>query len=300
VDDQLLDLYNGVTSEADVKARFITPRQTETNYIEFKEKADSRLPDLSESDKRNFSKALSSFSNAEGGILVWGIRTRRRDGRGYAAVIKPIKQVEAFAERLRDSLIDTLMPQNPGIRIEVIKNRLGNGYVKCYIPTSDNPPHRAMVDREYWIRLDGRSVRMEHYLIRDLMSRHGYPDLELDLAASNKDFPPGRMKLNFMLHNKGRAVAKNSGWFALFENAKIVSLGIGCTDDTAINDSRPSADWSTQPGSVIHANNIGRSAGWVQLEYIDTTWPITAQVVWYCEDMSRKSKSFTIQPELIR
>ena len=45
MDDQLLDLYASLTSEANIKTRFVTPRQAETNHIEFKEKSDTRIPE---------------------------------------------------------------------------------------------------------------------------------------------------------------------------------------------------------------------------------------------------------------
>jgi len=294
LDDQLLNLFTGIESETDVRARFVTQRQAETNHIEFKEKSDRRIPDLGEYDKTNFAKALSSFSNAEGGVLIWGIKTRRRDGQDYAAVLKSIRQVEAFAERLRDSLINVLMPQNPGIRIEAIRNRLGNGYVKCFIPASVNPPHRSMEDREYWVRLDGRSVRLEHYLIRDMMARHGYPDLDLNLVPDYSNLPPGQVKITFMLHNKGRAIAKYSGWFAAFYNATVANHPPDVVDNTDANPGRPSAGWSAPLGTVIHPNNIRSPVGWVVLESTGGDVRIFVNVTLFCEDMSAKDRGFSI------
>ena len=294
MDDQLLELFRGLNSQVDIKARFITPCQIETNHLEFKEKSDPRVPDLGKDDKKNFAKMLSSLSNAEGGVLIWGIRTRTRDERDYAAVLKPIKQVEVFAERLRSSLIDVLMPQNPGVRIEAVANRLGNGYVKCYVPESNNPPHRSMVDREYWIRLDGRSVRMEHYLIRDMMARHAYPDLEVYVDHEYLDPETDRLSISVTLENTGRAVAKYTGWLAAFDNAKFVGFGPGVHDISAINKGRTMASWNAQNATVIHPNNIRLHVGQIYLEPIERTSQITVQVTWYCEHASAKTRDFII------
>jgi hypothetical protein len=291
---QLLELFTGIKSVTDVKARFVTRQQPETNHVEFKEKSDRRIPDLSEYDKTNFAKALSSFSNAEGGILIWGIKTRKRDGQDYAAVLKSITQVEAFAERLRDSLINILMPQNPGVRIEAVRNRLGNGYVKCFIPASDNPPHRSMQDREYWVRLDGRSVKLEHYLIRDMMARHAYPDLDADLVPDYRQFPSGRVRVGIFLHNKGRAIAKYSGWFAFFYNAKILAYAPGIIDSTDANSGQQAAGWGAPAGTVIHPNNIRSQVGWIVLESTGDNLRIVINLRWYCEDMSMKERGFSI------
>lgn len=294
MDNQLLELFRGLNSQIDIKARFITPRQIETNHLEFKEKSDPRVADLSKDDKKNFAKVLSSLSNAEGGVLNWGIRTRTRDERDYAAVLKPIKQVEVFAERLRSSLIDVLMPQNPGVRIEAIANRLGNGYVKCFVPESGNPPHRSMVDREYWIRLDGRSVRMEHYLIRDMMARHTYPDLELYLEHEYLDPDTDRLRISVILENTGRAVAKYTGWLAAFDNARIVGLDPGVHDNSGINEGRVITSWNAQNATVIHPNNTRVHVGQMYLEPIERTSPIAVHVTWYCEHSSTKTRDFII------
>lgn len=187
MDQQLVDLSMQLNSYAAVKSRFITARQSETNYIEFKEKHDSRSPDLHQDDSKNFAKTLSAFSNSDGGLLVWGIRTRRIDGRDVVWTIKPIVRVEEFAERLRDSLLNALMPQNHLVQIEAIKNRVGNGFVKCLIPDGTLPPYRSMFDREYWTRLDDRSVKLEHYHIRDLMQRHALPDLRFMVISQGRD-----------------------------------------------------------------------------------------------------------------
>ena len=297
MDGQLLELFVSLNSQIDIRTRFITPRQIETNHIEFKEKSDPRVPDLTRDDKKNFAKALSSFSNAEGGVLIWGIRTRRRDERDYAAVLKPIKQVEVFAERLRSSLIDVLMPQNPGVRIEAVRNRLGNGYIKCFVPESGNPPHRSMVDREYWVRLDGRSVKMEHHLIRDMMSRRAHPNLDMHIDHEYPDLEDIRLNVSFTFQNTGRALAKYAGWLALFDNARIRGHEPGVHDVTAINNGRPSASWSAQPATVVHPNNIGIRVGQVILEPHNSSIPITVHLSWYCEDMDAITRDFTIPPQ---
>jgi hypothetical protein len=266
----------------------------ETNHLEFKEKADRRYPDLAENDKKNFSKALSAFSNADGGLLIWGVYTRRRDGRDYAAGVKPIQNVEDFAERLRTSLLDTIIPQNPGIRVGVIKNRLGNGYVKCLIPMSDHRPHRAMLaEREYWIRMDGRTLRLEHYQIRDMMTRRANPDLHVGLASDDSILPPGQAKIHFRLFNTGRAVAKYAGWFAQFENATIV-MAHDCTDLTELNDGRPTVGHNVNVGAVIHPNGISTHAGTVIVQAIEGT-EIKLSVRCYCEGMVTRGANHVIE-----
>jgi len=286
--EELQALYEALQTEAHIKARFITPKMGETNHLEFKEKADRRHPDLAENDKKNFSKALSAFSNADGGLLIWGVSTRRRDGRDYAAGIKPIHGVEDFAERLRTSLLDTIIPQNPGIRVGVIKNRLGNGYIKCLIPVSEYRPHRAMLaEREYWIRMDGRALRLEHYQIRDMMSRNANPDLHVDVARGDSELLPGQAEIHFRLSNTGRTVAKYAGWFAHFENAIIVSVE-DCLDLTKLNKGQARVGYNATD-TVIHPNGIAIHAGIVVVQAIKGV-EISFHLRYYCEGMATKNE----------
>jgi hypothetical protein len=296
VDQQLIDLYDEIRSEANLRSRFITPRHTETNHVEFKGKKDRRVPDLEDNDRRNFSKALSAFSNANGGILIWGIRTRRKDGRDVASALAPIKQIQDMAERLRSSLLDVLEPQNPQVKIEAISNRLGNGYVKCLIPASDSPPHRAMLaEREYWARLDGRSVRLEHYMIRDMMLRHALPDLNFSAVTEPlESLPADQIKIKFRIINSGRAVAKYAGWFGTIQNGRIITAE-GCIDASYMNHDRSTVSWNAIMGTVLHPNGLFNHGGSLVLQFVSTNIPIAIMVKVFCEGMTTKDLVFVFK-----
>ncbi|HVI69751.1 MAG TPA: ATP-binding protein [Magnetospirillaceae bacterium] len=289
---ELERLYSKLGSNIDLRAHFITPRQGETNYLEFKRKANAEIPDLGVQDKKNFSKALSAFSNADGGLLIWGVGTRQKDGRDYAFNLKPIKKVEDFAERLRTALLDTVMPQNAAIRIDVLRNSRGNGYVKCLIPASDNAPHRAMLaEREYWIRADGRSARLEHYQIRDMMARRSRPDLDLELIVM--PVRPREVKLTVYLQNVGRALAMHAGWFMLIKNATIVSCE-NCSDRTGLNNGSATVEFTRAVGTVIHPNETQFYTATVVLQKIDPNRHAEVDIKWYCEDMMVKTRNFSV------
>src|SRR5688572_29654440 len=66
-------------------------------HVEFKVKEDSRNPTLSRVDKRNIAEAVSSFANADGGTLIYGIGTTKRDGIDVASTLQPITNVAEFA-----------------------------------------------------------------------------------------------------------------------------------------------------------------------------------------------------------
>jgi hypothetical protein len=57
---------------------------------------------LHKDDKRNLGKSLSGFSNAIGGVVVWGVATSPKpDEEAVAARLVPIREIDALSrERL--------------------------------------------------------------------------------------------------------------------------------------------------------------------------------------------------------
>lgn len=295
MDTELIRFFESLDTSSNVNKLLVKPKLGETNHLEFKRKSDSTTPSLSSNDKKHFSASLSSFSNAEGGLLIWGISTKKIDGRDAASSLKPIAHVEEFAERLRDSLLDATMPKNHKVKIKTVKNREGNGFVICLIPSGDDLPVRAMLaDREYFTRMDGRNMRLEHYQIRDLMLRRNHPDLSLSIKTSLNDLPDGQIRLTFSFMNEGKTLAKFCGWFLQAIDFKVISLS-GCRDESTANDGVTCIAYDGGFNTVIHPNGIENQVGVVVLDrthYISGL--VMVGVKWYCEDMSTKVRDFLI------
>jgi hypothetical protein len=159
-----------------------------------------------------------------------------------------------------------------------------------------------MVDREYWVRLDGRSVKLEHYVIRDMMLRHALPELQFYVVSRRQEEVfDGReealdrqVSIDFRILNMGRAVAKHAGWFASIQNAKLISAR-ECNDLSSVNHGRLTVAWDAQVGSVLHPNGIHNHAGSLVLEFLDTNAPIAMLAKIYCEDMVARDITFIIK-----
>lgn len=294
MDQDLLRLYGNLTDISSLRRAYITSRAEETNHLEFKQKSDGSNPAIGDRDRYNFSKALSSFSNADGGLLVWGISTRKRSGRDYASALKPITGVDVFAESFRDSLIDSVVPRNHKVQIKTIRNRQGNGFVVCMIPASDDVPVRAMnADREYWVRTDGRTMKLEHYQIKDMIMRHAHPDLELDVITSEQDLPSDQIKIAFRLHNRGKSLAKFWGYFIQTQPITLVAVD-QCNNISYLNPGTTAVSNDGGFNSVIHLNNIRIGVGSMTVRKITNIQNLTIHAKWYCEDMSVKEQVFSL------
>jgi hypothetical protein len=295
MDQDLLRLYENITNANNLRTAYITPKAEETNHLEFKQKSDARNDAIAKNDRYNFSKTLSSFSNADGGILIWGVSTRRKNGADYASALKPIINVNVFAESLRDSLIDSVVPRNHKVQIKSIANRQGNGFVVCMIPASDDVPVRAMnAYREYWARADGRSMKLEHYQIKDMMLRHSLPDLELEITASEVNLPQDQIKIMFKLINKGKSLAKFWGYFIQTQNIELTAVE-QCSDVSNLNPGTTAISNDGGSNSVIYPNKIRVGVGSVTVRKAINTQNLAIHARWYCEDMSLKEHVFSLR-----
>lgn len=191
---------------------FLKVRQPEGVFLDFKEK---RIPDGMElphkNDTENFSKALSGFANAAGGILVWGIGDLRVGNHKVASKDKPIANVDHFVRDLNRMLHELVTRPIDGVQIKSIK-RKGNesGYVVVYVPESPYAPHRAECGlKRYYRRVGDSFIKMEHYEIEDMFGRRQRP--AVNVAINSKKAHMDKFELVMELKNEGRKMASSIG-----------------------------------------------------------------------------------------
>lgn len=292
MDTNLTTTFTKLSSEAELK-QLITDKVREGLYLEFKQKQDARHGTLEDRDKKNFSKAIAGFANSDGGILIWGIRTRAKDE--AAVQLKPINQVDDFIKSLKSFLMYAAQPVVDDILIERISKEKSKskGYVKCLIPASYKAPHRA-IDREYYKRSVEGFYRLEHFDLEDMFGRKQKPLLDLIIEVkSHEGEDKSLFELHFALSNSGRAVAKYAGLFCTFnENIEITQVHRPLQSMTHLNN-RPTVSFSDNVG-VIHPNNVHAHAGHVTFRKKSPNEKIIGNVSIYCDGMMAKQKNFEI------
>lgn len=292
----LINFYRSIDTEEALKG-FIVSKTKENLYLEFKQKQDSRSGVLGDRDKFNFSKALSGFANSDGGVLIWGIETNKRNE--AAKKLKPINQVDDFIRSLKSSLLTTVQPFVDNILIERIdKNGSpSKGYVKCHIPQSDKTPHRAIqAGREYFKRSVEGFYKLEHFDLEDMFGRRQKPNL---VVITSTDKYPGEdqelMEIKFAFKNEGRAIARHYGYMCKFDsNINLIgSPDLSIKDVTKINNGVPTLSYSNDI-SVIHPNGIVYNCGSMRFKKKDLTKEIQGKLTYYCEGMVAKSYYFSL------
>jgi hypothetical protein len=184
---------------------FVTRRQEEHLYLDFKEVKDASLASLD--DKRNLARALSGFANSSGGVIVWGVEARRNDdGVDCAIALKEIDRVSVLLTRLNQLTGDGVDPTVPGVRHRILETKNGKGFALSLIPESDSGPHMAKLGEDRYYKRSGDSFyKMEHYDIADMFSRRRKPNLALTYRTESLGT---EASIILRLQNSGRASAR--------------------------------------------------------------------------------------------
>jgi hypothetical protein len=155
---------------------------------------------------------VAGFANAEGGLLIIGIRelrekihrkiVKKRPGAVYALPdgIITKEMIESKLRALIRFPIDdlTLVPLRSSSRSK---------HFVCLIdiPQSIRAPHRVN-EQDYYQRYNFETRPMLHYQISDLFGKRFAPSLDLQLEIA--DVSDDEIKLKGILYNFGRAIAK--------------------------------------------------------------------------------------------
>ncbi len=119
-------------------------------------------------DKRDeLVKDVSAFANADGGVLIFGIREKDHfpdsldDG---------VSNHDISREWIEQILQSNITPPIVGIQIVQIPLDTNKSYFVIQIPKSYRGPHQAS-DKKYYKRYNFKSSPMDHYEIQDITSR---------------------------------------------------------------------------------------------------------------------------------
>ena len=280
--------YASLVTEAHF-LQLISEKTKEGLYLEFKTKKDRSNGKLGDWDKSQFSRALSGFANSDGGVMIWGIATNKRE---EACDLKPISGIHEFLAGLKKSILHSTQPVVDGVLLEAVSSAENSeeGYLKCFIPSSYKTPHRAMLaEREYFKRTTEGFYRLEHFDLDDMFGRRPRPDL--DVIVSPKGAKSGEVieEIGFGLINNGRGLARYSSIFcSVLQNANLRRVAGEFQNVSALNGGRPVFSYDSGQ-AVVHPNGIIRQIGSIFLQRNDMNQAIRLKIVMCCEGMAART-----------
>lgn len=239
--------------------RYVADGEQETLHTEFKTLKISGK--LTKDDRKNLAKAISGFANADGGVVVWGIRAEKdSDDVDCACELCPLENAGLAHSTLESLTGHASSPMVDGVEHRVLITEGDSGFLATYVPPSDAGPHMAKLGEDRYYKRSGDSFRkMEHFDIEDMFGRRAKPRLACQLeplqfgSYMNPDLGPPRAQILcrgsvvVKLRNDGRGVAKFP-YVALTveEPFEFSSYGIDGNSNTGLPEIRGPATTSRQ------------------------------------------------------
>lgn len=171
-----MDFYNQENYSISDIENLIKNEVEESVHLDYKE-----ARSLTKTDKAriDITKDISSFANANGGIIVYGISEVNHKPQE----ISPIDGRIYTKEWLED-VIQMIQPRIDGLKIYPIRidGSIEKSLYIVRIPRSANAPHMAR-DKRYYKRINFESVPMEDYEVKDTYNRVVTPNLVIENCA---------------------------------------------------------------------------------------------------------------------
>lgn len=196
-------IYDSINSEADIE-KLIAGYDSESLHLDFKE----ALKGPSDDFLNGFSKAISGFSNADGGVLIYGISEHKNVSQRFN--LAPTELYSAYDQKIQEMISRLTAPPNSKVVLKQILSEKysGKGYIVVLIPKSDIAPHQVVSSKKYYQRAGESHTEMHHYQIADLFGKRLSPELiifgnlERDLSNHQNVF------FKLFVKNNGKAIAK--------------------------------------------------------------------------------------------
>ena len=184
----------------------ITNEIEEGLYIDYKE---GGTLEGNEHNLKKFTKHLSAFANADGGVIIFGI-VEKEDRDGIPDRYEPF-EIEDRLKRINDWKSSHI--HSPIENIEVVPiyspgDQKKTGLIVVTIPASPKAPHMAS-DLNYYRRYGKHSRPMYDYEVRETMFRFRNPELVMDLDLHRVSVNPPTFEIYPNLENVGKGVAKH-------------------------------------------------------------------------------------------
>ena len=136
-----------------------------------------------------FAKAACGLTNAEGGVLIVGMKARAisKDDPDLVESAAPVTDTSAVRSRILDLVGQLVEPGIEAMQATEVNDPAGSksGFVVVYIPASEGPPRRSRKDWKFYLRIGSGTFPMEYFQIEERFGKRPPPRMELYLEPEN-------------------------------------------------------------------------------------------------------------------
>lgn len=185
----------------------------ENDFCEFKQ-AESGSGPMTKKDRQSLGKGLSAFANAEGGLLIWGVRAGRESQEEIDAAKekKPIKQLRRFLADLSTHAPLLASPPVGSVLHHPIHSAEDEGFIVTFIPQTEGLPVMSIAPEQHrhYIRAGGSSIMMTTPMLADRFQRRPQAKLEFFWRFSDSNWQGNKFiqRITVGIRNSGRGIAR--------------------------------------------------------------------------------------------
>ena len=190
------------------------------------------------SPEKWLAKAICGLTNAEGGVLVIGLKapSKPKDDPDIIESAAPVADTRLIKSRVLDLIGKNVEPGVLGIDVREIPDGVsdGSGFVVVFVHASEGSPRRSRVDWKFYQRIGSITLPMEYFQIEERFGVRPHPRLELFWeqkgyqANTFTRFPARQFVIG--IRNVGAGIAKfPSIWFARSDGLGVKFGGIDGT-----------------------------------------------------------------------
>ena len=220
-----LELYKEIMSISRIEA-MIGDGETEGINLECKAPTVQRL---TRDIKTQLARAVSGFSNCDGGVIIWGVATTKHSHSGLDVLshIEPLGNCKHFEQQISRAIPSVSMPNIIKHQTTVIKKRSTDtqGLVVALVPKTSGDPVQSTVDNHFYFRVGDGSVIAPYELIKGLFAAIASPDLlPVFLSELVKENEDGSWVVPIGIQNASSATAEHVKISVIIENPQDCTL----------------------------------------------------------------------------
>jgi hypothetical protein len=190
--------------------------QPEDSHLDCKE-----WPYKDEDAQKMLAKAACGMTNADGGVLVIGMKaeSKPKDEPDVVSARAAVPDTRQVASRVLGLISNLIEPGIVGVEVREIAEvgSSKSGFVVVYIPKSEGSPSRSRKNREFYVRVGSATIPMEYWQLEDQFGKRPVPRLTLYFEEKdrvNARYPQVGVAVrwfHFGLTNEGKGIARFPG-----------------------------------------------------------------------------------------
>jgi len=174
--------FDTIKTYADLEA-LVSNGESENIFLECKAPEE---PKLNNSLQITLAKALSGFSNTNGGVVIWGASTTKKAHSDIDLItqIEPIGHALTFSSSIINKIPTLTTPSISKCENKVIKKIKDDsrGVVITYVPPHIGDPVQSLKDDYFYYRSGDDFTKAPHQMLKRLFAATDTPDLFMQIS----------------------------------------------------------------------------------------------------------------------